>query len=98
MSEAVQGFGSIVPRQQSYEGSSSRRRRTPDDSRLDVERSLAEQFDLLRVCDPDRFPAFMEYRGARYSVTLKRLAAEGAITNEPRANEPTNESKDGDKA
>ena len=47
-------------------------RRTPDMSRIDPHRSLDEQFDLLRVCDPNRFPAFFELRGQRYELTLKK--------------------------
>ncbi len=53
-------------------GTSYRKKRTPEDSRLDPERSIAEQFDLLRVCDPDRFPAFLDYRGQRFTVTLRK--------------------------
>ena len=45
-------------------------RRTPADSRVDPHRTLADQFDLLRVCDPLRYPAFMEYRGRRYTLAL----------------------------
>jgi methionyl-tRNA formyltransferase len=47
-------------------------RRRPEDSRLDPLRAIAEQFDLLRVCDPDRFPAFFEHRGCRYRLSISR--------------------------
>ena len=50
------------------------RRRTRDDSRLDPHRTIAEQFDLLRVVDNVRYPAFFDYRGRRYVV---RIEAEG---------------------
>lgn len=49
------------------------RRRTPEDSRIDPQRSIAEQFDLLRVADPDRYPAFMDYRGRRYKISIERM-------------------------
>lgn len=45
------------------------RRRTPEDSRIDPDQSFAEQFDLLRICEP-RFPAFFEHRGCRYNISL----------------------------
>lgn len=45
-------------------------RRRPEDSRLDPERTIAEQFDLLRVVDNDRYPAFFEYRGRRYVLRI----------------------------
>lgn len=48
-------------------------RRLPEDSRLDPQRSIAEQFDLLRICEP-RFPAFFDLRGHRYEVTLRKAA------------------------
>jgi len=51
------------------------RRRTPDDSRLDPSRSIAEQFDLLRVADPQRFPAFFDLRGHRYVVRIEKAGA-----------------------
>ncbi len=54
------------------------RRRRPDDSRLDPERSLAEQFDLLRVVDNDRYPAFFDHRGHRYVLRIEKAAASKA--------------------
>jgi UDP-2,4-diacetamido-2,4,6-trideoxy-beta-L-altropyranose hydrolase len=55
--------------------SSYYRRRQPDDSKLDPQRPLAEQFDLLRVVDNARYPAFFNYRGRRYRLLV---AADGA--------------------
>ncbi|WP_407886543.1 hypothetical protein, partial [Scytonema sp. NUACC26] len=37
--------------------------------------ALAEQFDLLRVADPDRFPAFFDLRGHRYLVRIEKAGA-----------------------
>lgn len=48
-------------------------RRQPVDSRLDPERSLADQFDLLRVVDDDKYPAFFEMRGHRYKVAVSKM-------------------------
>lgn len=72
MDEALRSFGSIRPRPQDGRPPTAYRKRTPDDSRLDVNRPLAEQFDLLRVCDPDRFPAFFEHRGHRYTLSIRK--------------------------
>lgn len=47
-------------------------RRYPEHSRIDPNTSIAENFDLLRVSDPSRYPAFFEYRGEFYNVTLRR--------------------------
>lgn len=45
-------------------------RRRSEDSRLDPERTIAEQFNLLRVVDNDRYPAFFDYRGRRYVLRI----------------------------
>ena len=47
-------------------------RRRPVDSRLDAESSLAEQFDRLRVVDNERYPAFFDWRGQRYTLSIRR--------------------------
>ena len=52
---------------------SYRRRRNPEDSSLDPERSISEQFDLLRICDPERFPAFFDHLGHRYVIKLEKV-------------------------
>lgn len=46
-------------------------RRRPADSQLDPERSLAEQFNLLRVGDDQSYPAFFHLGGRRYSVQIR---------------------------
>jgi methionyl-tRNA formyltransferase len=48
-------------------------RRTPAHSKLDPLLPLAEQFDLLRVCDNDAYPAWFEWRGARYRLKVERV-------------------------
>lgn len=47
-------------------------RRHPDDSRIDPRLSLIEQFELLRVVDNDRYPAFFEHRGHRYELRIDK--------------------------
>lgn len=49
------------------------RRRTPDDSRIDPELPIVDQFDLLRVADPSRYPAFFDHRGQRYRIRIDKL-------------------------
>lgn len=43
-------------------------RRRPDDSRLDLDKTLGEQFNLLRVCDNERYPAWFEVNGVKYII------------------------------
>ena len=46
-------------------------RRRPGDSRLDAERPLIDQFNLLRVIDNVRYPAFVNIRGRRYTIRIE---------------------------
>jgi methionyl-tRNA formyltransferase len=72
MNFAVTHEKTIVPAKQADARTKHYRRRTPEDSRLDPDKSLRDQFDLLRVSDSDRFPAFFELRGHRYEVRLSK--------------------------
>ena len=47
------------------------KKRTAEDSRLDPQKSLAEQFNLLRVVDNERYPAFFEWNGRRYNLKIE---------------------------
>ena len=48
-------------------------KRNPKDSEIDPNKSISEQFDLIRVCDPNRFPARFYHRGEAYKITLEKL-------------------------
>lgn len=64
--------GRTTPHAQEEEGATYHRKRTPEDSRLVLDRSLREQWGLLRVCDNDRFPAWFEIDGRRFIVKVFR--------------------------
>jgi methionyl-tRNA formyltransferase len=72
MDRAMYQFNSVSPTPQRCDEGSYRRKRGPDDSRLDPYKSIAEQFDLLRVVDNQRYPAFFEYRGERYTLLITK--------------------------
>ncbi|WP_247779938.1 formyltransferase family protein [Bradyrhizobium sp. 170] len=75
MDHALKVIGSGQATAQDDRPPSYYRRRTPEDSRLDPARSIVEQFDLLRVADPQRFPAFFDLRGHRYFVRIEKAGA-----------------------
>lgn len=77
MDFAVDHFGRVAPRAQDARAATYYRRRTPEDGRLDPHKSIAEQFELLRVADPERYPAFFDYRGYRYLVRLTKKGRTG---------------------
>ncbi|MFV1467694.1 formyltransferase family protein [Idiomarina sp. HB] len=73
MSYAIENREHIKPKvQDDSEGSSYYPKRTPKDSELDVDKSLREQFDLIRVCDPRRYPAKFKLYGHTYKVTVEK--------------------------
>jgi len=49
------------------------RRRIPEDSRIDPCRPIAEQFDLMRIADPERYPCFFDIRGHRYKIFIEKV-------------------------
>lgn len=73
MDFAVDHAGKVNPVPQDAASVTYYRKRTPEDSRIDPARSIAEQFNLLRIADPDRYPAFFEIYGYRYSITLRKM-------------------------
>lgn len=73
MTQAVEQFERISPIQQLGDSGPSMPKRLPADSRLDPNKSIAEQFDLLRVVDNKRYPAFVEYRGKKYLIKIERV-------------------------
>lgn len=73
MDFAIEQFGRIVPIPQPSDIEATYYpKRTPRDSEIDPGKSIAEQFDLVRVCDPVRFPAFFYHRGHRYVLKLEK--------------------------
>jgi len=70
---AIEYMDKIIPTPQSSIGSSSYTRRNPEDSKLDINKSIAEQFDLLRVVDKKRYPCFIEHRGHKYKINMEKF-------------------------
>jgi methionyl-tRNA formyltransferase len=55
----METYPEILNKAQTQEGTESfYNKRYPDDSRLDPNQSIAEQFNLLRIVDNERYPAF----------------------------------------
>lgn len=48
------------------------KRRTEVDSKLDIEKSISDQFNLLRVCDNNRYPAYFEKNGIKYKILIEK--------------------------
>lgn len=46
------------------------KKRTPKDSELDINKTIKEQFNLLRIVDNERYPAFFEINGNKYILKI----------------------------
>ncbi len=75
MDFAVSNLDKVEPWQQDQREPTYYRKRMPDDSKLDPNRSIAEQFDLIRVADSKRYPAFFDLRGHRYTLTITKVTS-----------------------
>jgi methionyl-tRNA formyltransferase len=76
MTRAVEQFETIKPAQQVGDPGPYMPKRSVADSQLDPHRTIAEQFDLLRIVDAQRYPAFIHYRGKRYLIKIEKVKDE----------------------
>ena len=72
MTQAVDQFEKINPMKQVGDPGPYMPKRSPADSRLGPNKTIAEQFDLLRIADFQRHPAFFDYRGKRYLIRIEK--------------------------
>lgn len=71
---AVKDFDTVNPIEQNQDIEPTYfLRRKPVDSKIDPDCSIATQFDLIRVCDPIRFPAYFELYGHKYKLVLEKM-------------------------
>jgi methionyl-tRNA formyltransferase len=73
MTRAIDRLQEITPVAQVGDPGLYLRKRTAEDSRLDPNKTIAEQFDLLRVVDNDRYPAWLTHRGSRYVLRIDKV-------------------------
>ena len=76
MTQAVEQFEAIKPIEQVGDPGAYMSKRSPADSQLDPNKTIAEQFDLLRVIDSQRYPAFFNYRGKQYLIKIEKVENE----------------------
>lgn len=65
----VDAYPNIKSRKQEGKGSFYPKRK-PDDSQLDIDKTIREQFNLLRVVDNNRYPAFFIHKGHKYTLKI----------------------------
>ncbi len=74
MDFAVEHFEAVKPYQQNADIAPTYcPKRYPSDSEVDIHKSLNEQFNLVRVCDPERFPAFFYKDGRKFILRIEAV-------------------------
>ena len=48
------------------------RKFTQEDNRLDLNKSIKEQFNVLRIADNERYPCWFEINGIRYTLKIQK--------------------------
>lgn len=70
---AIKNQNTVIPQKQNQDQATYFKKRTPENSKLDPNKSIIEQFDLLRVADPNRFPAYFENQGHEYKIIIQKI-------------------------
>ncbi|MCX2497455.1 formyltransferase family protein [Plesiomonas shigelloides] len=73
MDWACKNIDSTQPQKQSDTLVNYYKKRTSIDSEIDIEKSIKSQFNLLRVCDPDRYPAYFIINNQKYKIKLEKM-------------------------
>ena len=74
LEETLSIYKEITPRAQDQNVAPTyRRKRTPQDSRIDPLISIRDQFDLIRISDPERYPAWFEVEGQKFKLVLEKI-------------------------
>jgi len=69
----VSDYPGVLKRSRAQAGDPSYyRRRRPPDGQLDPDQSLRAQFNLLRVSDNQRYPAWFKIEGVRYALKIEK--------------------------
>jgi len=72
MDFAIENYNTIEPKKQPNIESTCWPKRSSKDSVIDINQTISEQFDLIRVCDPQRFPAYFYKDGVRFNITIEK--------------------------
>ena len=72
MDFAIENYNTIEPRKQPDIDSVCWPKRSPKDSVININKPIVEQFDLIRVCDPKRFPAYFYKDGVRFNIIIEK--------------------------
>ena len=69
MTKYLKKFPAISPIKQNGK-STYNKKRTPKDSELDINKTIKDQFNHLRINDNIKFPSFFIYRKTKYFIKI----------------------------
>lgn len=74
MDEALSTYNAIIPHAQDEEKVPTYHpRRTKQNSKIDTLANIKDQFNLIRMCDPQRYPAWFEIEGQKFKLFLEKI-------------------------
>ena len=65
----IENYNKLLPQKQEGKETIYPRRR-PKDSELDITKTIEEQFNLLRIVDNEKYPAFFNIDGKEYILKI----------------------------
>ena len=69
----VENYPKIIRKQKDQVGKASYyKKRTPKDSKINPDQTIREQFNIFRVVDNDRYPAYFKLGGTRYVLKIEK--------------------------
>ncbi len=69
----VKKMNFLISKKQGSQKNTYYRRRKKIDSILDVNKSIKDQFNLLRIVDNDNYPAYFLYKNKKYKVKIEKF-------------------------
>ena len=69
---AIENFRNIKPTKQSENNITYYNRRNSQDSEININKSISSQWNLLRICDIDRYPPFIYSDGSRFILKVRK--------------------------
>jgi methionyl-tRNA formyltransferase len=69
---AIENFRNIKPTRQSENHVTHYKRRNIQDSEIDISKSISSQWNLIRVCDINRYPPFINSDGSKFILKVRK--------------------------
>ena len=70
---AIENMNNIKSTSQNDVDGSYYSQRTPKDSKLNINDSIVNQFNLLRIADKIRYPCYFEYLDHKYKIIMEKI-------------------------